>query len=246
MFDLDGWLNALEALYAQWGYLIVFLGTFAENTALLGLLLPGSTLALLGAFYAQQGALNLAWVIVFAWLGTVLGYHADYLVGRLLLTRLMGRWGGSALGRRLRLAARLRLGQRLLARHGGKAILLSHVVGHVRSFIALSAGATRMSYRRFLAFELVAALLWNTAFCLLGYFLGTERERLQLLLEGAGWVVLALLVAAYLGWRLLRARRSAHRLSPTHARTSSRTSVPRRRTHADRSGAGRMEHAPLP
>src|SRR5438105_3868467 len=120
MLDIDQWIETLGALYERWGYLIVFLGTFGENTALLGLFLPGASLALLGAFYAQQGTLQLGWVIVFAWAGTVLGYHADYLLGRLLLTRMMERWGGSWLGQRLRLPARVRLGRRFLARHGGK------------------------------------------------------------------------------------------------------------------------------
>ena len=71
-----------------------------------------------------------------------------------LLSRLIAWSSGSWLGRRLRLAVRLRHGRIFLAKHGGKAILLSHVVGHVRSFVALSAGAPRMPYRRFLAFEL--------------------------------------------------------------------------------------------
>ncbi|HKT37904.1 MAG TPA: DedA family protein, partial [Ktedonobacterales bacterium] len=173
---LEHLLDLLRDLYDQYGYLIVFLGAFGENTALLGLALPGGTLALLGAFYARQGTLNLVWVIFFAWMGTVLGYHVDYLLGRFALGKIMLRWGDSRLGRRMRLAGRLRLGRRLLTKYGGRAILLSHIVGHIRSFVALSAGATRMSYRRFLSFELVAALLWNTAFCLIGYLAGAEYD----------------------------------------------------------------------
>ncbi|MDE3230079.1 MAG: hypothetical protein KGO05_09360, partial [Chloroflexota bacterium] len=68
-----------------------------------------------------------------------------------------------------------------------------------------------------LSFELVAALLWNTAFCLLGYFAGSERERLQLLLERSGWVALVALALGYGVWRLLRwqvaRRRAARRLA---------------------------------
>src|SRR5207247_11365321 len=71
-----------DLLYDQYGYLIVFLGTLGENTALLGLLLPGNSLALLGAFYARLGTLQIGWVIFFAWLGTLIGYHIDYLIGR--------------------------------------------------------------------------------------------------------------------------------------------------------------------
>src|SRR5690242_14293882 len=109
-------INFLRDLYDHYGYLIVFLGALGENTALLGLVLPGGTLALLGAFYARQGTLNLFWVIFFAWIGTVIGYHVDYLLGRYALARIMARWGGAKLGLRLRLAGRLRLARRLLAR----------------------------------------------------------------------------------------------------------------------------------
>jgi membrane protein DedA with SNARE-associated domain len=194
-------IDAIAPLYNEWGYLIVFLGVLAENTAVLGLLLPGGTLALLGAFYAREGTLALPLVIFFAWIGTVVGYSTDYLIGRYLLGRATPKVTASRLGRRFHLAGRLRQAQRLLTRHGGKAILLSHVVGHVRSFVALTAGMTHMRYRRFLAFELVAALLWNTGFCLLGYIAGAQRERLQMFIERGGWVLLGLAVAAYLIWR---------------------------------------------
>lgn len=218
MPDINAWIDALGALYDDYGYLIVLLGTFCENTAVLGLILPGGSLALLGAFYAQQGTLQIGWVIAFAWIGTVLGYHADYLIGRLLISRLIAWSSGHWLGHRLRLAARLRHGRMFLTKHGGKAILLSHIVGHVRSFVALSAGATRMSYRRFLAFELIAALLWNTAFCLLGYLAGTERERLRMLIERSGWLTLAIIVAAVVVWRLAR-RVQPRRPRRAHPRT---------------------------
>lgn len=209
-------INALAPLYDQWGYLLVFLGTLGENTALLGLVLPGGTLALLGAFYARQGTLALPLVIFFAWMGTVAGYHTDYLLGRFVLGPAAPRVLTSRLGRRFRLAGRMRQARMLLSKHGGKAILISHTIGHVRSFVALTAGATHMRYRRFLAFELVAALLWNTGYCLLGYLVGAERERLQTILERGGWVVLAVLLAAYLFWRyaLPRIRGTRHPTRP--------------------------------
>ena len=101
----------LGGLYSQYGYLIVFLGSLGENTAFVGLILPGGTLALLGAFYARAGTLHIGWVIFFAWIGTVLGYHVDYLIGRFLLARYAPVWSASRLGKRLRLAGRLRLGR---------------------------------------------------------------------------------------------------------------------------------------
>ena len=201
-FSPHEWLELLGHFYHHYGYLAVFLGTLGENTAFLGLLLPGNSLALLGALYARLGILNLGWVIFLASLGTVLGYHIDYLFGRFVLAHAATRWSSGKLGRSLRLAGRLRMARMLLRKHGGKAILLSHLVGHLRSFVALSAGMTRMNYRRFLGYELVAASLWNTAFCMLGYLLAGEIDRLQMLIERAGWVILGVLILLFLAWHL--------------------------------------------
>jgi membrane protein DedA with SNARE-associated domain len=225
---LHAWIEALGTFYDQYGYLIVFLGTFGENTALLGLILPGNSLALLGAFYARAGTLNLGWVIFFAWLGTVLGYHVDYLIGRYALAQAMARWGRTTLGRRLRIAGRIRLARRMLAKHGGKSILLSHAIGHIRSFVALSAGITHMKYSQFLFFESIAALFWNTLFSLLGYFIAMEIDRLEMIIRQAGGVIFALFVLAFLAWRwwsgkrgrALKRRRKLSRLS-SHLQTTS-------------------------
>ena len=109
--------------------------------------------------------------------------------------------------RRLRLAGRIRLARVLLARHGGKAILISHTMGHMRSFVALSAGITQMNYPRFLLFEVIAALLWNTLYCFVGYFIGTQVEHVQLIFERAGWVILGVLIVLFLAWRFFKHRR---------------------------------------
>jgi membrane protein DedA with SNARE-associated domain len=200
------WIKLLGQFYDQYGYLVVFLGTMGENTALLGFFLPGNSLALLGAAYARLGTLNLGWVILFATLGTILGYNIDYFIGRFVLVRFANQWSATRFGRRIRLAGRLRLGRMLLNKHGGKAILISHLVGHLRSFVALSAGLTHMRYLRFLGFEVVAAAIWNTAFCLLGYFIAGEIDHLQVIFERSGWVILAILVLLFLAWRIFGQR----------------------------------------
>src|SRR5437763_3721837 len=105
-FSLNEWIKLLGEFYHHYGYVTVFLGTLGENTAVLGFFLPGNSLALLGAVYARLGTLNLGWVIVFASLGTILGYHIDYCLGRFVLARVATRWSASRFGRRIRLAGR--------------------------------------------------------------------------------------------------------------------------------------------
>ena len=215
-FSLNEWIKLLGEFYNHYGYLTVFLGTLGENTAFLGFILPGNSLALLGAVYARLGTLNLGWVILLATLGTIFGYHIDYLLGRFVLARFATRWSTS----------RLRLARRLITKHGGKAILISHLIGQVRSFVALGAGMTRMKYVRFLGYEVMAAALWNTAFCLLGYLLAAEVDRLQMLIERAGWVLLGVLVLLFLAWRFVGRRiRQRIREERHEARRRARSAV---------------------
>lgn len=218
MGHINAWIQALGGVYGQYGYALVLLGALGENTALLGLALPGGTMTLLGAFYARQGTLNPWLVLLAAWFGTVAGYHVDYLVGRFLLVRLASRWESTGIARRVRLAARLRLARRFLRHHGGKAILLSHVVGHVRSFVALTTGVTAMSYRRFLAFELLAAFIWSALYCSAGYLVGSEWERLQGFFERFGLVAVGVVLLAYLLWKVNQTRRTRQRQARRAAR----------------------------
>jgi membrane protein DedA with SNARE-associated domain len=232
MPPLNQWIERLGEFYDVYGYLIVFLGTLSENTALLGFLLPGNSLALLGAVYARLGTLNLGWVIFLASFGTILGYHIDYLVGRLVLAHFAPRWSASRLGRRIRLGGRLRLAHMLLTKHGGKAILISHILGHIRSFVALSAGMSKMNYRRFLGYELVAASLWNSGFCLLGYYLAAEVDRIQLLIERMGWLILGILVLLFLAQHFFK-QRKRHRISQARDKTKILLKPHRASTEAD-------------
>ena len=197
-------MKTLRAAYSTWGYPLVLLGALLENTALLGLVLPGGSLVLLGAVYAQQGVLARPLVLLLGWLGMVLGTSLDYAVGRWALRATLGQ---------ARLMARLepKLGdaERFLERHGAWAFLLAHFVGHVRSFVALTAGTSRLPYRRFLRYEALAALVWNLVWVLAGYLVGAHLEFLQRLMGGASLAVVLVVVAGYLAYRLVARKRVA-------------------------------------
>jgi membrane protein DedA with SNARE-associated domain len=106
-------METLRAAYSTWGYPLALLGALLENTALLGLVLPGGSLVLLGAIYAQRGAMALPLVLVLGWLGMVLGTSLDYALGRWGLYSTLGRTHLMA-----RLEPKLAAARRYLARHG--------------------------------------------------------------------------------------------------------------------------------
>ena len=197
-------METLRAAYSTWGYPLVLLGALLENTALLGLVLPGGSLVLLGAIYAQRGAMALPLVLVLGWLGMVLGTSLDYALGRWGLHSTLGRTRLMA-----RLEPKLAAAQRFLARHGAWALVLAHFIGHVRSFVAITAGASRLPYRRFLLYEGIAALAWNLVWVTAGYLVGKHLDALQRLVGGTGLALVVLALVAYVAYRLVMRRRSA-------------------------------------
>ena len=197
-------METLRAAYSTWGYPLVLLGALLENTALLGLVLPGGSLVLLGAIYAQRGAMALPLVLVLGWLGMVLGTSLDYALGRWGLHSMLGRTRLMA-----RLEPKLAVARRFLARHGAWALVLAHFIGHVRSFVAITAGASRLPYRRFLLYEGIAALAWNLVWVTAGYLVGEHLDALQRLVGGTGLALVVLALVAYVAYRLVAWHRSA-------------------------------------
>ncbi len=193
----------LTAAYDQYGYLIVYCAELVGNTVFASIIFPAGTFAILGGYFARQGTLNVGLVVLFVWLGTASGFSCDYLLGRFVLGRVIDRWEKRRWARRFKLAERRAASLVLLNKHGGKAILASHALGHLRSFVALSAGMVRMPYGPFILYELIAALLWSCIYVGLGYFIGLAAPLIVTVIQRYGLYALAVLAVLFVTWELL-------------------------------------------
>ncbi len=204
MIDFGTIIEFLKSQYASYGYLIIFLGAFAESTILLGLLLPGSTMLILGAVFAAQGTLSLPLVIAFGWAGMFLGCCTDYLIGRAGLWEIIKRtplhkW----------LDKGLKDASLVLHTKGGRTIFLSHLMGQVRTFVAVTAGIVKMPFQKFAVYELPTTLSWAVVYSLVGYLAGNNIELIQQFFSGLGLVAFGIAVIIYLWWK--RQRKFAQR-----------------------------------
>jgi membrane protein DedA with SNARE-associated domain len=176
-------------LFARYGYAVVFVGVFLENT---GLPVPGETALLAGAALSRSGPLSLPWVIATAVVGAILGDNLGFLIGRRGGRALVERFGA-----RLGLtSARLSQFDRFFDRHGPKTVFIARFVTGLRVFGAVLAGTSGLPWGRFLIYNASGAVAWATTFGIVGYMLAYSWQTLEKWVGRAGVALLAVVIVA--------------------------------------------------
>jgi membrane protein DedA with SNARE-associated domain len=95
-------------------------------------------------------------------------------------------------------------------RHGGKAILLGHLIPGVGALVSVPAGLKRMPVRsRFLGYTILGCSIWNASLISLGWALGGRWRIVEVFTSFVGAAVLIILIAAtvWFFWRRRKAQR---------------------------------------
>ena len=158
-------------LLATYGYWAVLVFVAIES---IGIPFPGETMLLIAAIYAgTTHRLSILLVIVAAASGAILGDNIGFWIGREGGYRLLRRYG-----RYIRLDERkLKLGQYLFRKHGGKVVFFGRFVAVLRALAAFLAGTNRLSWQRFLLFNALGGIVWATLYGMGGYLLGKNIDR---------------------------------------------------------------------
>ncbi len=163
---IDRHLLDLSMTYGAWIYAILFLIVFFETGVVVTPFLPGDSLLFATGALAAAGVLDLGVVLMLLSAAAIIGDNMNYWIGRGVGPRVFTedrRW----LKREYLLQTK-----RYYERHGGKTVVLARFMPIVRTFSPFVAGIGRMSYPRFLAFDIGGGIFWVCGFGLLGYFFG--------------------------------------------------------------------------
>lgn len=189
-------------------YVVLFLIVFAETGLVVTPFLPGDSLLFTVGAVCATGGIKLGLVIPLLIVAAVLGDAVNYAVG-LRLGPAVFKSEKSWLFNKQHL---LRT-QEFYERYGGKTIILARFVPIVRTFAPFVAGIGKMSYPKFLAYNLVGAVAWVIICVLAGWWFGNleiVRRNFELVLIAIiGISVLPMVI------ELLRARRASRPSAPT-------------------------------
>ena len=166
VLHLDAHLLELVQKYGVWTYAILTVVVFMETGVVVTPFLPGDSLLFAAGALAATGGLDVGilWVLLTA--AAIFGDTANYWIGHAV--------GPRAFTSHSRFLKREHLEKThaFYEKHGGKTIVLARFMPIVRTFAPFVAGIGRMSYRRFIAYNIGGGVLWTTLFIFGGYFFG--------------------------------------------------------------------------
>ena len=187
------------ALLDRRGIALVFAWVLVEQS---GIPLPAPPLLVAAGAIAQEGVLRPEIVLLAAIVAALIADHAWFIAGR--------RRGRLLLAGICKLSLSpdtcVRKTDDLIGRHGAPLLLVAKFIPGVSAVAIPTAAAMGLSYRRFLLFDALGALLWAGAYVGLGMIFSREVQRLlDTMASFGGWalVVLAAAFALYVLMKLL-------------------------------------------
>ena len=164
---LDRHLGSVIQAYGIWTYLILFLIIFCETGLVVTPILPGDSLLFAAGAFAAIGALDVIWLFGLLTVAAVAGDTLNYWIGHYLGPKVFHKKDVRFLNREY-----LDRTHRFYEKHGGKTIIIARFMPIIRTFAPFVAGIGKMTYMRFIGYNVSGGILWIASFVFGGYFFG--------------------------------------------------------------------------
>ena len=170
VMHIDQHLSQFANDYGLWLYAILFLIIFVETGVVVMPFLPGDSLLFAaGMLAAQPNDLNV-WVIIgLLLIAAVAGDTLNYTIGKRIGYKAVQ---VKIFGKQFVQQEHLDKTHEFYEKYGSKTIVIARFVPIVRTLAPFVAGIGSMSYKTFLTYNVVGAVLWVVGVTLAGYFLG--------------------------------------------------------------------------
>jgi membrane-associated protein len=191
-------LYDVKGLIEWGGPILVCVIVFIETGMFVGFFLPGDSLLVTAGVFAGAGHTSISALLIFVTLCAIAGDQLGYFIGRMAGQSLYKREDSRFFRKR-----HLERAHEFYERYGGKTVILARFVPIIRTFCPPVAGAAKMSYSRYLVYDVFGGFLWVWSMTLLGYTLGRSvpniDKRIHFVI--AAVIVASLLPAAYSAWK---------------------------------------------
>jgi membrane protein DedA with SNARE-associated domain len=203
-------LIAFVSNHVWLAYLTLFLAALLEAVPIVGAVIPGSTIIFALSALVPGGELKLAWVLVVAAAGALLGDGTAFCFGHREQREILKAWPLSSYPKVVAQS------EAFFHRWGTLAVFFARFVPPIRAFIPVTAGALGMKPPTFFAVNIPAVLLWAPAHVLPGVLAVSALHRYGGFAPHTGipklyWILAVIagaLIIALVSWAIRRRRGS--------------------------------------
>ena len=167
LLHLDTYLDIMIQTMGLWSYAIIFLIIFCETGLVVTPVLPGDSLLFAVGTFAAIGSFDLATLLVLLSIAAIGGDTVNYWIGSYMGPKVFHYEGSRFFNKK-----HLERTHQFYEKYGGKTIIIARFVPIIRTFAPFVAGIGSMTYRTFLAYNVIGGILWIFSLTLAGYFFG--------------------------------------------------------------------------
>lgn len=175
--------------YGLWIYALLFVIVFCETGLVVTPFLPGDSLLFAVGALAAQGMMKVELIAPLLFCAAILGNTTNYAIGAWIGPKVFQFESGWFFRKDYLMKA-----HGFYEKYGGRAITLAQFMPIVRTFAPFVAGVGSMTYRNFIAFNLLGAVLWVGLFVGGGYLFGG----LEVVQKNMKLVILGIIVVSVL------------------------------------------------
>jgi membrane-associated protein len=167
IIHLDTHLSDLIQTYGLWTYLILFVVIFCETGLVVTPFLPGDSLIFAAGTFAARGDLKVGWLFLVLAAAAVLGDTVNYWIGKIIGPKIFYK-------EKTRFFKKEYLDRThgFYEKYGAETIIIARFVPIIRTFAPFVAGIGRMSYLKFISYNVIGGVGWVAIFTFGGYFFG--------------------------------------------------------------------------
>ena len=197
ILHVDKHLEVFVQNYGWWVYALLFLIIFVETGLVVMPFLPGDSLLFVVGTLCGTGLLDLPTVMVLLLIAAIAGDQVNYRIGRFFGPKVF-QWENSRFFNR----AAFDKAHNFYETYGGITIVLARFMPFIRTFVPFVAGVAAMTPSRFVAYNVLGAIIWVCGLTTAGYLFG-ETAFVQAHLSQIIWAMIFVpgLIALFGIWR---------------------------------------------
>jgi membrane-associated protein len=167
ILHVDRHLEAFVQAYGAWVYALLFLIIFVETGVVVMPFLPGDSLLFIVGALCGAGLLDWPVAASLMLAAAILGDQTNYMIGRYFGPKVF-QWENSRFFNK----NAFNQAHDFYERYGGVTIIIARFIPFIRTFAPFVAGVAEMRRSKFIAYNVIGAIIWVIGLTAAGYFFG--------------------------------------------------------------------------